>query len=251
MDHPAHSDSPPIIQYWHSPAIPPDVAEMIATFREVNPALQHMLFDEAEAERFIAEHFSGREVDAFRTCAVPAMQSDYFRNCALLILGGVYADVDLICRHPLQSLIERANGGILFENSRGHTLNGFLVFPKPGHPLLRLAVDVTTENIERRIANEMHIVTGPWVLSGLALIHAIGLSEARRRFTGRFGHIMHCIADATGDHRRLTEAFEGVCVNSFDEALQQWIAKPTTKPDYKDGEDHWINWHAAGRSIYR
>jgi mannosyltransferase OCH1-like enzyme len=248
----AQSDALPIIQYWHSPKIPPDVAELIATFRDLNPSLRHMMFNEATAEAFIAEHFTSREVDAFRSCAVPAMQSDYFRNCAVLALGGVYVDADCFCQRSLQSLIDSASGGILFENSRGHTLNGFFAFQAPGHPLLQLALDATTENIERRISDEVHIVTGPWVLSGLSVIHAIGLSEARRHFAGRrFERVMYSIADAAGDHERLSTAFEGIRVESFETVALDWIGKPTVKPRYKDGEDHWVNWHAGGRAIFR
>src|SRR5690348_1645791 len=92
----------PIIQYWHSEQVPEQIAELTATFRDLNPALPHLVFSEAKAEEFIAEHFEAREVAAFRSCAVPAMQADYFRYCAALALGGIYSDVSFYCRCPLE-----------------------------------------------------------------------------------------------------------------------------------------------------
>lgn len=107
---------PPIIQYWDSGSPPEEVAELIETFREHNPDTPHLVFSESEAERFIAEHFGPREVEAFRACALPAMQADYLRYCAVFALGGIYADADCECHRALQPLVDRSEGGHLFLN---------------------------------------------------------------------------------------------------------------------------------------
>jgi mannosyltransferase OCH1-like enzyme len=252
VQRPGKRDALPIIQYWHSAEIPVEVAELIATFGHLNPELRHLVFSESEAERFIAENFTEREVAAFRCCAVPAMQADYFRNCGVLALGGIYSDADFLCRRPLQALVDTVDGGILFENSLGHTLNSFFVFPAPGHPLLRLLLDVTTENIERRVADRVHEVTGPWVVSLLrALLRRGSLEAARRDASGRMiERLAESIIHATGNYDRVAEAFEGVCISPV-EAAWEWIAKPESKLLYKEGELHWENWHRQGRKIFK
>lgn len=249
---PNRPDALPIIQYWHSAEIPAEVAELIATFRDLNPELRHLVFSESEAEKFIAENFTAREVAAFRSCAVPAMQADYFRNCGVLALGGIYSDADFLCRRPLRALIDTVNGGLLFENSHGHTLNGFFVFPAPGHPLLRLLLDVTTENIERRATAKVHEVTGPWVVSLLRALLRHGTIEAARRDAS--GRMIERLADsiihAVGDYDRVAAAFEGVRISPL-ETAGAWIAKPESRLLYKEGALHWENWHREGREIFR
>lgn len=94
LDEPA---SLPLVQYWHSPEIPKPIARLIDSFARRNPDLDHLVFDERSAEALIGEHFGSRQLNAFRSCAVPAMQSDYFRCCAALKLGGVYCDAYCQC----------------------------------------------------------------------------------------------------------------------------------------------------------
>lgn len=246
-------DALPIVQYWHSEEIPTEVRELTATFRDLNPGLHHMLFNEKDAGAFVAERFGKRELTAFRSCAVPAMQADYFRLCAVLELGGICADVDLLCIEPLQSLIDSAGRGLLFENRHGHILNGFFVFPGSHHPLLRLTLDVATENIERRVSPKVHEVTGPWVLSLLRLLLRRGsLERARRDAAGRrvIEPLVESMIEAVGDFDRVREAFEGVRVDPIEKAWR-WLAKPAHRPLYKEHDLHWEHWHRLGRDIYR
>jgi hypothetical protein len=240
----------PVVQYWHSPEVPADVAELIATFREFNPT-RHLLFHRTEAEEFIAEHLGERELGAFRSCAVPAMQADYFRYCAVLALGGICADADLRCLRPLDALIPTVDRGVLFENPRNITVNGFLAFRSRGHPLMRIVLEAATENIERRVSNGVAKVTGPWVLTGLRTILESGsLDEARRRFAGGDdAKLAESLADSVGTYERLALAFEGVRIEPLESAFN-WIAKPTAKPRYKRNGSQWMRW-GEQRTIFR
>lgn len=152
-------DALPIVQYWHSQDVPTDVMRIIETFRSHNPSAPHLLFDKADAEELIAANFTDRELASFRSCAVPAMQSDYFSYCAALVHGGVYADVDLACVGALDTLLGPDDEGMLLCREEGAHPgnNGFFAFAAPDHPLPRLLVEIATENIERQIANHV-----PW-----------------------------------------------------------------------------------------
>jgi mannosyltransferase OCH1-like enzyme len=240
----------PIIQYWHSPEIPGEVAELTATFRDRNPELRYLLFDEAAAETLIAEHLTAREVAAFRSCAVPAMQADYFRYCAILVLGGVYADVGFQCLRPLQTLIETADEGMLFTR-KPQIINGFFLFKGPGHPFLRLVLDVATANIEKRVAETVNKVTGPWIFTGLEFIHRAGSLEAvRRMIIGEDGErLANPALDVIEDYTRVDTAFEGVRIAPM-ELAGKWIARPLAQLQYKQSETRWVGWHRRG-NIFR
>lgn len=249
------------MQYWHSAEAPADVAELVATFRDQNPDLRHQLFSEATAEAFIDEHLGPRELAAFRACAVPAMQADYFRCCALHVLGGLYVDVDYRCLAPLSPLIEATDGGMMLDSSSSPVNNSILLFRKPDHPLLKLAIDVATINIERRFPASVHVVTGPWIFVCLLELHRLGSFAAGRdsvrTLKGRPGipaRALRSLADVLietiGDFERLEEAWKDVVIAPI-ESVDRWIREPSTPPAYKRDGTHWIEWQRRGEKIFR
>src|SRR5262245_58559666 len=127
-----------IFQYWHSTDVPSYLSPLLDSFRKTNPSASYRLFDEAAADQFIATHYSAREVKAFRTCAVPAMQSDYFRYCAVLASGGAYSDADMLCVANLESLLAyEFKEGALFLRPDNVIMNAFFLFRSPGSLFLR------------------------------------------------------------------------------------------------------------------
>ncbi len=262
----------PIVHYWDSGEPPGYLARGLASFRELNPEMEQALFSERTAAELIEEHFGPRQVAAFASCAVPTMQSDYFRYCAVYAAGGIYADVGFHCRAPLRSLLPDV-GGRLFR--RGYLLSGFFLFGAPGHPLPRLVVDVATANIERRASELVQLVTGPWILSSLSLLLRLGRRPAFRQTVAERGldrlrepfsreaarlaptavarraipAMVEPLFEAVGDYARVAEAFEAVRITPYAMA-RDWIAEPDSPLPYKEGERYWINWQRE-RSIFR
>jgi hypothetical protein len=253
----------PIIQYWHSGDVPDDVAQLIDTFRGANPELRHLLFCRPEAEELIAEYFGERQVAAFRACAVPAMQADYFRYCAVFALGGIYADADYRCMQALTPLIEETDGGLLFGRlGLGSFINAFFCFTQPKHPLLRLAVDVATSNVERRSMRNVNVATGPWVFTGLSAIRRLGSFEAAwDLMTERHGgksspyhedvrQLLVSMVEEVGDADRIVDAFGDVRTESIKKLMPEWVDTPETRLEYKRGETHWSTWQRRERPIF-
>ncbi|MGC1852020.1 MAG: glycosyltransferase [Solirubrobacterales bacterium] len=243
----------PIIQYWHSEEIPDEITELTATFRNLNPDLRHVVFDETGAREFITKHFTAREVAAFDACAVPAMQADYFRYCAVFVLGDIYADVDFRCLRPLSALIEKVSDGLLFRTEpEGSLINGFFLFEASEHPLLRLVLDVATTNIERRIEHRVNVVTGPWIFNGLEILRRVGsIDSARQQAAGApFERFANSLLTVVSDCARLEEAFENVHILPFDVA-SNWIGSAGSPLTYRQTDAHWVNWSKSGRGIFR
>jgi hypothetical protein len=253
--------APAVIQYWDREAIPDYVAELMAGFERLNPDLRHLVFDELSAEELIGERFGARQAAAFRACAVPAMQADYFRYCALHALGGVYADSDFRCVAPLQPLLEGPASGALFGRpelpARWRTpafewrervgpyrvvMNSFFAFPSPGHPLLELAVEIATANVENRVAEDVALVTGPAIFTSLYLLRELGSFEAFVEYCegGVLAPCAHLLCETVGEHERVVRAFDGVELKSEIES-RAWVGDSGDRLPYKDTEDHWLN----------
>lgn len=254
---------PALIQYWHDPDVPADVAKLVALVGERNPELRHLVFNEGSARELIAQHLTPRELAAFGTCAAPALQADYFRICAVYVLGGVYCDVDCYCKGSLASLLE-PEGTVFFLDTRGVP---WLVaidvfgFKAPRHPLLKLALDISTTAIESRFTEHLPFVAGQPVFTLLSEALKCGSLDAhlRQLHEGVAGFAkgpteasamhrhLHSIREVVGSHSRVVEAFAGVRVAPISE-LEEIVERGGGHLAYKKTADHFPYWRG---SIFR
>ena len=91
-----------IVQFWDDlEGLPRDVGECVESWRKLEAeGFDVLLFDSNQAREFIASRLGSRHENAYRSCYHPAMQSDYFRLCYILVEGGCYLDADEIHRGP-------------------------------------------------------------------------------------------------------------------------------------------------------
>ncbi|PRA51901.1 glycosyltransferase family 32 protein [Brucella pituitosa] len=85
-----------LVRYWDDHTeIPQDVKVCLDSWSPLlDEGFSLLLFDKQSALDYIADKFTNKEVEAFARCRHPAMQSDFFRMCYLLIEGGLYVDAD-------------------------------------------------------------------------------------------------------------------------------------------------------------
>jgi hypothetical protein len=257
-----------IVQYWDSEEVPAEVAALLATFEGSDPGLPHLVFSERGAAEFIAERFGGRHAEAFGACAVPAMQADYLRYCAVYALGGVYVDADFRGLAPLRGLLEGPHTGTLFGRPelppRWRTpefewrervgpyrvvMNSIFAFPSAGHPLLELTIEIATANVESRVAEDVALATGPAIFTSLYLLRELGSFDAFLAYAegGALEPSSRLLCETVGDHERIATAFAGVRMPPVEEA-HVWVGGPEAPLFYKDTEAHWVN---VTSSIYR
>lgn len=234
-----------LFQYWDTGEPPEDVAELIEGFRADNPDLVHQLYDRAAASWFIGKHLSPREKRAFEACAVPAMQSDYFRLCALVVKGGLYIDADLRSLRPLAPLIRATPRGFMTV-SDGHLINGFLLAQRSGDAFLAACLSLCTLNIEFGDIPKVYTATGPGVLNA---IQALVRPERERRLSAvmenpiqdswKFPLILQRARQRIERSSALIEAFDAWTILPKAEAFS-WVER--IDPAYKLTPRHWLNW---------
>jgi hypothetical protein len=200
-DEPALGESRPprvLVQFWdNADSIPGDVQDCLNSWSALDRAgFARVLFDDTAARRFIAKHFSPRHTSAFDRCPHPAMRSDYFRYCFILICGGFYVDADDVYlggsvdslvgdrRLRLQPLcydLERAtmrDASSSVGTTRGRMIfyanNTPLVAP-PGNPVIAGALDRATSNLLSADggSRDVQSLTGPGNLTAALVRHAL------------------------------------------------------------------------------
>jgi len=252
---------PALVQYWHDERIPPDVEELLALMKAHNPELHHMVFDRAKARSFISTHLTERELSAFDACAVPAMQADYFRYCAIYVLGGIYCDADCCCCGSLLPLLDDV--GMLFMSRRrpGHVNNNVFAFRSRRHPLPKLAIEIATLGIEHRFTESVPLVTGPFIFDMLwqalrwdslesflaSLTQNLDPNSGVISDRDRLDRHIAAVLDLASTHAPLMDLFRGVRLRSLAE-VDGLAAVGSPQLAYKATDRHFPNWEG---SIYR
>ena len=152
-----------IFQFWNVPTPPPEVAALIAGWQN-DPGYLHKLFTSETADQYIEERFDARTLAAYRTCAVPAMQADFFRYCVLLREGGIYVDADVQNHGRLFDFIHDEDQGLLMTRI-DRVANDILFVRGPENELIAHTLEQAIQNIEARLSNNVWLVTGPGIMT--------------------------------------------------------------------------------------
>jgi mannosyltransferase OCH1-like enzyme len=178
-----------IVQFWDDlDRLPGDVGECIETWRKTEEqGVERLLFDKRQARDFIRRKLGPRHKRAYDKCYHPAMQSDYFRLCYILVEGGCYIDADDVYDgSQIQHLF--SDGRLKIQPLCYDTATNMMVTPsfftKPGanaaswifyfnnnpliagsgHPLIERALAQATLSLEKDVTNglpEIQSTTGP------------------------------------------------------------------------------------------
>ncbi len=178
-----------IVQFWDNlDRLPGDVGECIETWRKIEKlSVERLLFDKHQAREFIRRRLGPRHKQAYDKCYHPAMQSDYFRLCYILVEGGCYIDADDVYDgSQIQHLF--SDGRLKIQPLCYDMATNMMVppslFTKPGanaaswifyfnnnpliagsgHPLIDRALAQATLSLEKDVTNglpEIQSTTGP------------------------------------------------------------------------------------------
>lgn len=152
---------------------PPRVSQqIIQSWHKISPEYKRRLLDDDELHIFMSSHFNQTVVQSFLDLPLPVMRADFFRLAVMYYNGGIYADVDVELKQPIQNwsegAIDKCDVVIGMENDM-HICNwGFA--SRPHHLLFRIAMDLSMERFVHQNVSilkdaNVHFVTGPGLLT--------------------------------------------------------------------------------------
>jgi len=178
-----------IVQYWDDLGrLPDDVGACIESWKQLEArGFEVRLFDYDGARELIASRLGPRYERAYLRCYHPAMQSDYFRLCYILVEGGCYVDADDVYKGPaierlfddgrlkIQPLCYDVETGRMipqraFTQPGAHASSWIFYFNNnpllavSGHPIIKRALANATAALERATSSglpEIQSSTGP------------------------------------------------------------------------------------------
>jgi mannosyltransferase OCH1-like enzyme len=153
-----------IFQFWNSPVPPEEVSVLLQTWN-AEPGCSQQLYDYDSARALIKENFEISTLISFDSCAVPAMQADFFRYCILYLKSGLYLDADTRSLAKMQELLSLASQRGILMDRRGNIANDFMFFSQMQDPLLEKVIRVAESNIKLQVSQNVWEVTGPGIMT--------------------------------------------------------------------------------------
>lgn len=204
--HHAHRLIPRLVhQTYFEPITPekyPNFSRLVNSWKA--SGWDYFFFTDSDVVEFLTEHFPPEVREAYDILVPGAYKADLFRYCVLFILGGVYADVDVMLSADLDVLLDNDIGFMVPVDEPGRSTNagsclwnGFLA-ASPGHPFLAKTIEIVVNNIRNRFTSvdiddmlcpddihdrlpdldlshsfDLLYLTGPCILGG-AINHVLG-----------------------------------------------------------------------------
>lgn len=155
-----------IYQTFETRIIAEKMYDAAMTWIDINPDYEWRFCTHEDRRELISRQFDNDVLKAYDRLDHGAFRADLWRYCQLYVSGGIYADIDFICKMPLSELITPEDKFIAAraDNVPHGIFNGFLC-SKPHHPFLEAMINSATKKILQSTGPiDGYKVTGPWGL---------------------------------------------------------------------------------------
>lgn len=135
----------------------PNMSRLIESWKQ--SGWEYKFYDDDAISEFLSVHFPPEVKEAYDAIIPGAFKADLFRYCALLIYGGVYADMDVMLESNLDATISGDIGFMVPMDEPGTPVdqrmclwNGFIA-SAPGHPFLARVIETVVNNVRNRFTS--------------------------------------------------------------------------------------------------
>lgn len=126
-----------IHQTWRDNNIPHKWQAARQSCLDLHPDYEYKLWTDASSDEFIQQHYP-QLANTYQKYPYVIQRADAIRYALLHHYGGIYIDLDIVCKHPLDFL--RTYGFVMPKTWPVGFSNDFLV-GSPGHPFLQKMID--------------------------------------------------------------------------------------------------------------
>ena len=156
---------PNIFQTWKEGEMTEEMLTAQNTFKS-QKGYSYTFMNDQECHKFLLNEFGQDYANAYALLVPGAYRADFWRYCIIYKYGGVYADVKTTLFRDLDEILRPQDELVLVRDVPGHCLlNGFMAC-RPGHPVIKGAIDLCLERISRRDYGTSPLdLTGPHILA--------------------------------------------------------------------------------------
>ncbi|KAK0191095.1 glycosyltransferase family 32 protein [Armillaria mellea] len=150
-------------QTWRTETLPEKWRPVSQECRELMPDYEYMLWTDDSSRDFISEHYPWF-LDTFNDYRYPIQRADAIRYFILHHYGGVYLDLDIGCKRPLDPLLAYP---VILPKTIPVGISNDLIFSEKGHPFMAQVIHSLVTFDHSWILNYPTVMfsTGPMFLS--------------------------------------------------------------------------------------
>ena len=126
-----------IHQTWKTREIPAGWSDSIPSWKRLHPDWRHILWTDADLERFIAGRFP-RFIETYRDYPCAIQRVDAARYFILYQYGGIYSDLDIVCTKSCDFL--RSHAAVI-PRTEPLGFSNDLMMAEAKHPFFRQLID--------------------------------------------------------------------------------------------------------------
>lgn len=147
---------------WQTYELPFDqleenIKESARTWQDLNPDWKYNYMDAKQREEFVLSEFGQDWYDIFVSCPLGVMRADIWRYMIVYTYGGVYADLDALCKAPIEDWWKDEYNLIVGPENNTHFLN-WVFAGKPKNSVLKNVLDTIKENFKNPDYSDVHFV---------------------------------------------------------------------------------------------
>lgn len=164
-----------IHQTWKTTNIPEEWEDAIKSCKTTNNEYKYILWTDKKMDEFVEKEYP-EFVNVYKSYTHNIQRCDAFRYLVLYKYGGIYLDMDIVCKKNVNSLL---NYDVVLSKSSNITssfTNSFLMVT-PKHPFFKFCIDNLPSYVESYsyFGNHLHIMnsTGPFFLTKMMEIYGI------------------------------------------------------------------------------
>jgi mannosyltransferase OCH1-like enzyme len=99
--------------------LPPLALECANSWQEKNPNWEYRYVSGKERAKFVLNNFGQEWFDIYNSYKANVLKADLWRYMCLYINGGIYADLDILCKESIESFFDLNNNFIASEDPNG------------------------------------------------------------------------------------------------------------------------------------
>jgi inositol phosphorylceramide mannosyltransferase catalytic subunit len=234
-----------IHQTWKTKNIPDPWRECVSSWKRYNPEWQYVLWTDLDNRNFIKANYSA-DLKMYDNYSFNIQRADAVRYFILHKHGGVYADIDIECLQPIESLLSEYSFVACYEPQKhgkwfGLTsmISNAFMAAAPNHPFLEKVLTVlATKNPKINLHEEVLKTTGPIMLN--EVLEEYGQADVTlledyvmNPLTGDSEEIDD-LMNNWGDHLKMKESFRTSGTYGIHYWANSWVknlAGPLENPD--------------------
>jgi mannosyltransferase OCH1-like enzyme len=152
---------PKIIWQTHSPSynkLPKNITDCAKTWKENNPLFQYNYLNDEDMDFFILKYFGKDWLDLLNNCPIKIMKVDTWKYMVMYVYGGVYADIDYICKSPIESWSKENQNLIIFQDNKFLEFTQAVFASEPNNIVLKEVLDLIKNDLKIIKYNENEFV---------------------------------------------------------------------------------------------